>query len=245
MTKIKMPNDKRISAVILAAGSGKRTGSKIPKPFIMLQGKPLIWYSIKAFESVPEIENIYVVVSKSTLNIARATVTKYLKGMAKLKEFIIGGKERSDSVLNALEHISKNAGCDIIAIHDSARPFLKKETIYDTIFAARKYGACAPAVPVVDTVKSVDNNSSIKTHLKRKELIAIQTPQVFDFKKILKAYRKALADKIPVTDDTEAYGLSYGTVKITKGDKDLIKITYDADLKAASSLARKYKKLWK
>ncbi len=232
----------KLTAIILAAGASKRFNNKIEKPFIKLNNKPLLWYSLYSFEKCPAVNEIYIVASKNRIELMNLMLKKYFSSFKKLKGIIAGGERRQDSVLNALLNIKK---CNYIAIHDSARPFIKVNIIHKLFVEAYKYKACAPGISPVDTIKKINRKGFLSEHLIRNSLIAIQTPQVFKFDRILNAYKKSIRLKKEFTDDTEIYSLLYDRVKIIEGDKDLIKVTFNEDLKTAKLILRNNKGLWK
>lgn len=236
---------KKLHVIIMAAGSGARLKSETPKAFYPINKKPLLYYSLAAFNRVDFIESIYIVIAPGMKKYATKVMGKSVKKIAKFAGYIKGGKERQDSVQNALRYLSNHDSCEYLAIHDAARPFITKKVITETWKACLEFGAAAPGIPVVDTIKSCNDAMIIDTHLKRRELIAIQTPQIFNFDQLYKAYEKISRESIIVTDDTEAFDLLYNGVKITGGDENLFKITYKDDIKKAKLYIKEHKKLWK
>lgn len=233
-----------LTAIILSAGKGKRFLSDIPKTFLKLDGKPLFWYSLYSFSLVDAVDNIYMVVSEEMLPYAREMEKRYLKDMKKFRGFITGGNERFDSVYNALQFVSKTKP-QFIALHDAARPFIKKELINTIFNKAKEFGAASCGISVVDTIKVIDDTDVIKNHLKRDNIIAIQTPQIFRFDKLLNNYSSVKNTNRSFTDDTEVYGINGDNVFIVCGDKDLQKITYKEDLITAKEILKRNKKLWR
>ena len=216
-----------ISAIILAGGKGKRMNSSISKQFIEIKGKPIIYYTIKKFNDNKKIDNIVVVLSEEEIEYFKENILK--KYNLKIDKIVIGGDERQDSVYNGLKSL-ENSETDIVLIHDGARPFISDRIIDDGIKYATIYGACAPGVMPKDTIKiKGENNFSIDTP-NREMLVAIQTPQVFNFKEILECHKKVKIDKIAVTDDTmvvERYG---NKVYLYDGEYTNIKVTTPEDL---------------
>jgi len=235
----------KLTAVVLAAGSGERFNSKLPKPFLNIGFKPMFWYSVYSFEKSAEVEKIYIVVSAEQLELVKKQHSKLLKNISKFRGFITGGKMRQDSVFNALKIILSEGGSDLVAIHDSARPFIKPNLFSEICKEALIVGACAPGISVTDTIKLVNDKDLITNHLKREDLVAVQTPQVFRFIKLLRAYREAKKKNLTFTDDTETYSLIDKKITIVPGDKDLLKITYKEDLKIAKEILKRNKNLWK
>lgn len=155
--------------------------------------------------------------------------------------FVTGGKSRQESVFNGLLQIEKNGSCpDIIMIHDGARPFVTEKIIIDGLEKALEYGASVPGLTPTDTQKEIDEEGMIIRHLVRSRLAAVQTPQNFDFARLLDAHKKAANQieklagqgiKKEFTDDTEIWGEFCGKVKVYEGDIKNIKITFPKDLK--------------
>ena len=216
-----------ISAIILAGGKGKRMGASVSKQFIELKGKPIIYYTIKKFEENKNIDNIVVVLPPYEVSYFKEEILK--KYSLKIDKIVLGGTERQDSVYNALKSIA-DTETDIVLIHDGARPFISNRIINDGIKYANEYGAAAPGVMPKDTIKvKNENNFSINTP-DRSSLVAIQTPQVFKYKEILKCHEKVKVNKEVVTDDTmvaEKYGYK---VYLYEGEYTNIKVTTPEDL---------------
>lgn len=222
-----------VSAIILAGGKGKRMGSDISKQFILINDKPILYYTIKNFLDCEFIDKIVLVLPEDEINYCKNEIlNKYSLSVDKIVQ---GGKERQDSVYNALKSIENT---DIVLIHDGARPFVSKKTIKDGIDKALKYGAAAPGVMPKDTIKVKNEHSFSKETLKRDELVAIQTPQVFNYSMIMECHEKVKKDNLIVTDDTmvvEHYG---NKVYLYEGEYTNIKITTPEDLIMAEYLLR-------
>ena len=216
-----------ISAIILAGGKGKRMNSSISKQFIEIKGKPIIYYTIKKFNENKKIDNIVIVLSQEEVEYFKENILN--KYDLRVDKIVIGGAERQDSVYNGLKSL-ENTETDIVLIHDGARPFISDRIIDDGIKYATIYGACAPGVMPKDTIKIKEkNNFSIDTP-NRETLVAIQTPQVFKFKEVLKCHERVKMDKVVVTDDTmvvERYG---NKVYLYDGEYTNIKVTTPEDL---------------
>ncbi|RKD33766.1 2-C-methyl-D-erythritol 4-phosphate cytidylyltransferase [Thermohalobacter berrensis] len=223
-----MYKNKYVSVVIPAAGLGKRMKSKINKQFIKIKNKPILAYTIEKFEECKYVDEIVVVTRKEEMEFCKVEVIeKY--GFKKVKGIVEGGKERQDSVYNGLLAVSEN--CDIVLIHDGARPFVSIKNIVDGIKGVLEYKACVIGVPVKDTIKKVNDQLDVVDTPKRSELWAVQTPQCFDYNLILKAYRRLENEQIHVTDDSNLVELLGHKVKMIKGSYDNIKVTTPEDLK--------------
>ena len=222
-----------ISAIILAGGKGKRMGSAISKQFIDIKGKPIIYYTLKKFSENKKIDNIIVVLPEDEVKYFKENILK--KYELRINKIVIGGKERQDSVYNALKSL-KNSSTDIVLIHDGARPFISERIINEGIKFAEIYGAAAPGVMPKDTIKvKNEKNFSIDTP-NRANLVSIQTPQVFKFDEILECHEKIRYNGEKVTDDTmvvEKYGYS---VYLYDGEYTNIKVTTPEDLILAEML---------
>lgn len=222
-----------ISAIILAGGKGKRMGSAISKQFIDIKGKPIIYYTLKKFSENKKIDNIIVVLPEDEVKYFKENILK--KYELRINKIVIGGKERQDSVYNALKSL-KNSSTDIVLIHDGARPFISERIINEGIKFAEIYGASAPGVMPKDTIKvKNEKNFSIDTP-NRANLVSIQTPQVFKFDEILECHEKIRYNGEKVTDDTmvvEKYGYS---VYLYDGEYTNIKVTTPEDLILAERL---------
>ena len=222
-----------ISAIILAGGKGKRMRSAISKQFIDIKGKPIIYYTLKKFSENKKIDNIIVVLPEDEVKYFKENILK--KYELRINKIVIGGKERQDSVYNALKSL-KNSSTDIVLIHDGARPFISERIINEGIKFAEIYGAAAPGVMPKDTIKvKNENNFSVDTP-NRANLVSIQTPQVFKFDEILECHEKIRYNGEKVTDDTmvvEKYGYS---VYLYDGEYTNIKVTTPEDLILAERL---------
>lgn len=222
-----------ISAIILAGGKGKRMRSAISKQFIDIKGKPIIYYTLKKFSENKKIDNIIVVLPEDEVKYFKENILK--KYELRINKIVIGGKERQDSVYNALKSL-KNSSTDIVLIHDGARPFISERIINEGIKFAEIYGASAPGVMPKDTIKvKNEKNFSVDTP-NRANLVSIQTPQVFKFDEILECHEKIRYNGEKVTDDTmvvEKYGYS---VYLYDGEYTNIKVTTPEDLILAERL---------
>lgn len=217
-------------AVIVAAGSSRRMGG-VDKLFVLLEGKPAIAHSIKAFEDNPLIDEI-VVVTRAELISEISGICKD-HSLSKVKCVIRGGEKRSDSVMRGLMEVSEKA--EYIAVHDGGRPLVTEKIITETVKAAFQYGCAVPAVMVSDTVKTVENGVITGTP-DRKKLFGAQTPQVFRSELIKAALTRAEQSKTELTDDSMAVELLGACVRIVEGSPENIKITYPSDIMTAEAI---------
>ena len=216
----------KISAVIVAAGSGTRMNAGKNKVFLELLGKTILEHTVSAFENTPMIDEIIVVTNE--IEAAAKTLSKY----SKLKSIVLGGNTRGESVQKGL----KAAEGDFVAIHDGARALILKEDIEKVLNAAIEFGAASLGVKCKDTLKMADENGFISKTVDREFLYNIQTPQVFKLSEILGMYEKC--DQV-FTDDcalAEKYGVR---VKIVDGSYDNIKITTPDDMDLAERILKK------
>lgn len=220
-----------ISAIILAGGKGKRMGAKVSKQYIEIKGKPILYYTIKKFNDFKGINKIILVLPEEEIEYCKKEVLD--KYSLKVDLIVNGGKERQDSVYNALEKLIDD---EIVLIHDGARPFVSKRIIEEGIKYARIYGAAAPGVIPKDTIKvKDDNNFSILTP-NRNSLVAIQTPQVFKVDIIKKCHEIVKKEGKIVTDDTMVVEQFNNKVYLYEGDYINIKVTTPEDLILAEKL---------
>ena len=220
-----------ITAIILAGGKGKRMGSKVSKQYIELKGKPILYYTLTKFINCKEIDNIVLVLPKDEIDYCTKSILK--KYSLKVDKIVEGGKERQDSVYNALKEIEDS---DIVLIHDGARPFVSNRIIEEGIKFAKLYGAAAPGVTPKDTIKIKDDFGFSKETPNRNTLVSIQTPQVFKLDIIKECHEKVKNDKSVVTDDTMVVEMYNNKVYLYEGDYTNIKVTTPEDLILAEKL---------
>ena len=223
-------------AVVLAAGQGKRMGGTIQKQYMDLCGKPVLYYTLKAFEESELIDQVILVSGKEEKDQVRESIVDFY-GFQKVTQITEGGKERYDSVWNALQIVDKMEDKEesYVFIHDGARPLVDDSILKRTYEEVRRSGACVAGMPVKDTIKIVNENLETEETPDRKKMWMIQTPQVFKAPLIIEAYRKMMA--VPhshVTDDAMAVEMVMKhPVKMVEGSYKNIKITTPEDLKIA------------
>jgi len=217
----------KISAIVVSAGIGKRFGSP-DKVFFEIYGKPLFIWAIEPFDSYEKIDDIWLVIRKEALKKVKAFLDKF--NIKKVREIIEGGKERQDSVYNAL--MSLPSETDIVLIHDAARPMVSQDVIKRVVETMSvDIDGVIPVISLTDTIKWTKKKGIIGGTLNRDILKAVQTPQAFWFKKIIKAYERAYNEGFYGTDDAsliERYG---GKILSVQGDENNIKVTTREDLK--------------
>lgn len=228
----------KCTAIILAAGQGKRMKTKVQKQFLMLQGKPLLYYSLACFQKSDEIQEIVVVTGKESIDYCRSEIIeKY--GFTKVKSIAEGGKERYDSVYAGLEACS--ADTDYVFIHDGARPFVTEDIIKRTKEVAVTYQACIAGMPSKDTVKIIDENNRVSATPERSRVWSVQTPQVFLYSLIKEAHDTARSVSMQgITDDAMVVEQYKNTpVHIVEGAYENIKITTPEDILVAEKILEK------
>lgn len=241
LTFMEERRNKRTAAVVLAAGSGRRMGSRTKKQYMLMKEKPIIYYSLRAFQN-SFVDEIVLVVSPGDTDYCRSEIVeKY--GFDKVCSIVEGGKERYHSVAIGLSSISS---CDYVFIHDGARPMLTEEILERAFDCVCTYDACVVGMPVKDTIKIADYEGNIASTPKRNLVWMVQTPQVFSFPLIREAYRsllekeqKLLKDGIVVTDDAMVVETLTGhPVKLVEGSYENIKITTPEDLVIAENFLK-------
>lgn len=229
------------TAIVLSAGSGKRMNSDTKKQYLLINEKPVVYYSLKAFEDCEIIDEIILVTSKEDIDFCRdEIVEKY--GFSKVKKICIGGRERYNSVYNGL---IEALDCEYIFIHDGARPFINNEIIDRAYDVLKKHGSAVVGMPVKDTIKIVDENLDVSDTPNRKTLWQVQTPQCFKYDVAMNAYERLISEEesgelnkrgIQVTDDAmvvETFLDGECKVRLVEGAYENIKITTPEDLKIA------------
>ena len=224
------------TAVIVAAGTSQRCKGE-DKLFYLINDKPVLAYTISAFQNSSLIREIIVVAREEQYNDIGELCLKY--GFKKVTKIMKGGPERSESVINGVFAVSRKA--QLIAIHDGARPCIEADTIEKTIMAAAKYHAAAPAVEVIPTIKRIESSIITET-IDRESLVEIQTPQVFRTELIKAALTNAVKKSITITDDCMAVEVLGFNVHLVEGSRSNIKITETDDLFIAESILSRRKK---
>jgi len=222
----------RCTAIVLAAGQGKRMHSKIQKQFLEIGRKPILYYSMECFQKSPLIQDIILVTGEDMISYCQSEIVeKY--GFTKVCKVTAGGKERYDSVYAGQD-------TDYVYIHDGARPFVTEEMIQRGYEAVKRTNACVMGMPSKDTVKLADPSGYIKETPDRKIVWNIQTPQIFSYDLIRGAYESIRKkDMSNVTDDAMVVEQETGTkILLVEGSYQNIKITTPEDLAVAEAFLR-------
>ena len=228
-----MLKEKFISAVIVAAGSSTRMNSSVRKPLMKIGDRTVLQHTVSAFDESKIIDEIVIVCPENDIPAFQELLSE-----SNLKHqliFTAGGSTRQQSVRNGVAAVSRC--CDVVAIHDGARPLVKPEHILSVVSDALDFGAAVLAVPAKDTIKIVENAEVISTP-PREKLFLIQTPQVFEKNKYIEAYEKAQKEGLDLTDDCQLIEAAGGKIHITVGDYTNIKITTPEDIFIAEALLK-------
>lgn len=223
-----MDRYRAVGAVIAAAGSSSRMGGrdKLAEP---LDGIPVILRTLAAVEAVPEIREIVVVTREDRVEEYR----RLLGQCSRLRAVVPGGSTRQESVRNGVRALSPD--CTLAAIHDGARPLVTPEVFARCIEAARSCGAATAAVPVKDTIKLADEAGRVLDTPDRSRLWAVQTPQIFDRERYLRAAEEAERRGLSCTDDCQLFEAMGWEVQLVMGDYRNLKLTTPEDFLAAGS----------
>lgn len=226
----------KVTAIVLAAGQGKRMHSPVAKQFLILRDKPVIYYSLKAFER-SSVDEIILVTGEGQVEYCREQIIKAYD-IKKVSGIIEGGEERYDSVYQALINCGSP---DYVLIHDGARPFITVNSIEEIIRQVREYKACIFATPVKETIKIVDRDGMIRETPDRSTLWTAQTPQAFEYEAIRRAYELFYQEEgtspKTITDDAMVYETYLGKpVRVLSGDYHNMKLTTPEDLIIAEQI---------
>ena len=221
----------KCTAIVLAAGQGKRMGTKVQKQYLEISGKPVLFYSLDAFQRSNIIDEIILVVGENQEDYCKKEIVeKY--GITKVSKIVKGGSERYYSVWNGLQAMSEDG---YVFIHDGARPFVTEEILSRVYDAVQTEKACVVGMPVKDTIKIADENEFAKETPNRNFVWMVQTPQVFETALVKEAYSLLMQQSdIQVTDDAMVVEQMLDKqVKLVEGSYENIKITTPEDLKIA------------
>jgi 2-C-methyl-D-erythritol 4-phosphate cytidylyltransferase len=230
---MKKVSDKRVCAIIVAAGKGSRMNMDINKQYIEICGKSVLARTIQVFEDCSWVDEIILVVNEFDIIYCKQYIID-VYGFSKVKFLVAGGETRQESVRNGLLQVNKE--CGIVLIHDGARPFASDESIIESIRIAAEFGAACVAVPVKDTIKSADNEGFVQMTLDRSTLWSIQTPQTFRYDIIMEAHNSASDAGFIGTDDAMLVERLGYKMKLVTGSYYNIKITTKEDLILARAI---------
>lgn len=223
-----------VTAIIVAAGKSERMGGSTDKAFLNLGPKPVVAWSLLAFEKNGDIDSIVLVVRKDQLTAAKAVARMF--GISKLSKIVPGGARRQDSVQAGLKEVDSDTR--IVVVHDGARPCVSQEVISDVIKSARRGTASVTGCRIRDTVKIVEKGITVSSTVDRAKYWAVQTPQAFPYAMLRKAYAAAEAEGKEVFDDAQAVELAGESVKICETERPNPKITTPEDLQVAAAILK-------
>lgn len=226
----------RVAAIIAAAGLGRRMQQDTPKTYLRLSGKPILLHTLEVFERVPEVHEVLVVVHREDLEFCQQEIIDP-HPLKKVLRLAPGGKERQDSVYNALKILMKEAETvEIILVHDGARPLVEPALVSQVVAAARRHGAAVPGIPCQDTLKRVNPKGEVVETVDRRDLWQIQTPQGFRAALLWQAYQEAMQREFYATDEAALVEALGKTVAVVPGSFLNLKITTPDDLKMAEAI---------
>ncbi|MFZ0887557.1 MAG: 2-C-methyl-D-erythritol 4-phosphate cytidylyltransferase [Candidatus Binataceae bacterium] len=225
----------KASAIIVAAGSGRRLGLDVPKAFVRLAGHPMLYYTMRTIAAVDAIEDVVVAVPRGMEEQARSEVRA--AGLETPVKLVAGGGERQDSVRIAL--VLTSAESELVVVHDASRPFASAELYRACLAAAARCGGAIAAIAVADTLKRAEDRT-IRATIPRAGLFQAQTPQAFRRDLLVAAHQRAERERAAVTDDAELVERFGGKVEIVEGSPLNLKITTPADLKLAEALVASF-----
>ena len=227
------------TAIVLAAGRGRRMGTKTAKQYLELQGKPVLAYALEVFEQSSVIDDILLITGEDRIDYCKKEICeKY--GIKKVSAVVPGGKERYESVWKALCILKERGQAGYVMIHDGARPFLTEDILERVYRQVQTYKACVVGMPVKDTIKLIDKAGQITESPDRSFVWQAQTPQAFAMPLIIEAFEKQMKEDCShITDDAMVVERQMGVpVYMVEGSYRNIKITTPEDLMIAQALLR-------
>jgi 2-C-methyl-D-erythritol 4-phosphate cytidylyltransferase/2-C-methyl-D-erythritol 2,4-cyclodiphosphate synthase len=219
-----------VSAIVAAAGKGRRFGAPENKVFAPLAGQTVLHWSILRLVDSRAVDEVVIVTGSEDLK----RVGEIAAGFPIVRTVCEGGAERYNSVVNALAHVT--AGTEVVAVHDGARPLTTPELIAAVIREAKEHGAALPAIPVSDTLKRSEDGAETRETVERKGLYGVQTPQAFRYDLLVEAYRSAAEAGFTGTDDASYVERLGHPVRLVPGERNNLKITVQEDLQMAEAL---------
>lgn len=225
----------KVTALIPCAGQGKRMGGPVSKPYLEVNGRPLLAYTLEKFEKHPLVDEVVLIVHQDAVCYCqKEVVDKY--GFSKVKEITGGGRERQDSVAAGLSLLKEDVKW--VIVHDGVRPLITEEIITKAIETAFELGSAVVAVPVKDTIKVSNPDFTVKETPERCFLWQVQTPQVFDRDVLVRAYEEATRNGWQGTDDSSLVERLGVKVHLVEGEYSNLKITTPEDLRYFKEMLR-------
>jgi 2-C-methyl-D-erythritol 4-phosphate cytidylyltransferase len=226
-----------VAVIVAAAGRGERMGGPVRKPFLELDGRPILQHTLARFVGVPGLGRLVLAVHAEDAGRVDDEWGEELRVRLPSVRVVAGGDTRTETIWNALGAVDEEPG-QVILIHDGVRPFVERSVILGVIEAARETGAAIAAVPVVATVKRVGDDSLIEQTVPRESIWLAQTPQGFRREVILEAYEAARREGLAATDDAALVEHIGRPVRVVPDRRDNIKITTPEDLAVAEAILR-------
>ena len=224
-----MYNNKRTAVIIAAAGRGRRLGTPVPKQFLKIGGEYVIAKTLKTFEHLEAIDHIFIVTNEDYIDFCQGIVDQ--NGFDKVDAIVAGGKERQDSVFNALQEVNRRRpGVSLVLIHDAARPFVNEDVVMNVIRATDEKGAAVACVAMTNSVRKAGEDGGASESVDRNDYYSVQTPQGFRKSMLIEAYEKAYDDSFRGTDDASIVERAGNEITIVDGNYENIKITTKEDL---------------
>jgi 2-C-methyl-D-erythritol 4-phosphate cytidylyltransferase len=223
----------RVAAIVPAAGESRRMGGKIRKPFLTLQGVPILAVTLKNLMECSQIEAFFVCIRIQDKELCYQEVLPHLPSEKRV-EWVEGGARRQDSVYNALLRVDANV--DLVMIHDAVRPFVSSRMLKAAIRETSRWGATAFGLPAKETIKAVDEKGWVVRTIERDTLWNIQTPQTFERSLLQRAYQEAYENGLGGTDDASLVERTGRRVKVLLGSPENIKVTTPEDLLLAANI---------
>ncbi len=214
--------------IIPASGMGNRFGLKTPKQFYKIDGKEILIHTLNRFNAVKGIKSIFISTKEEYIDTIQSLIKKYK--IKNVKKVLVGGEYRQDSVYNALMEIKANNN-DRIIVHDAVRPFVSKSLIKNLMVESINNDCVIPALRLTDTIKLTNEKSFVVSTISRDNLWSVQTPQIFNYHKLIKSFKKMKQSGFIGTDEASLMEYAGYKVKVIEGETTNIKITTRKDLK--------------
>ena len=224
-------------AILTAGGTGARTHQDLPKQFITVQNKPIIIYTLEAFQRHPSIDEIYVACLQGWEMVLEAYAKQF--NITKLKKIVIGGETGQKSIYNGLRAVYEDHGESdiVVVIHDGNRPLVSQDIITDNLIKQQRFGSAVTVIPTVEVVFASENGETSDKVLKREELWRTQTPQAYRFSELWKVHCQAVKDGVTNAVASCSLMQTYGyTTFFSKGSEKNIKITTAEDIEIFKAL---------
>lgn len=218
-------------AIIPSGGESKRFGGEIPKQYFNINGKEIIVYTLEVFQNCELIDEIIIAAKAEYFVMLNELKEKY--NLNKISKIVEGGKERQDSVYNALSSIAAEDN-DLVAVHDAARPLLSNQILLNALNEAEKFDSIVTALKARDTL--LKGRENVDEYLNRNEIYYAQTPQIFRYKILMEAMKKAYKENLTGTDESMIVKNAGYEVKIVEGDLRNFKITNSSDIDLFKSI---------